>query len=326
MIPNPMPLLPNPTSIQKNYKLAGSSALVNQLAALGYDETLYGRPNRALLFPVLSDTKFIAPVNGQAGMIGFGGDIIWHPRFDHCEFTVEQDPFPAKWGALVYGLIEPVFENCYFHNVIKEHGIYPHMQAGGLYNNCRFENIGAQAIQIVERAYEIWDPKGLLIPGNIRVENSAFVNCGLLSGIGRASFALSFFGPQGDAGHPILSGISKNSISIKNCGVYHRVSVGGAMLFQRRPYFEVIDSEISYIQTGGDGSKPLILSDGSKAGKFENFRADGGKIQVIDMPAGKLELKNVSGNATLMTGKTGADGKVNWTKRGSLDAIRNAII
>lgn len=121
--------------------------------------------------------------------------------FVDCEFDGDGAP-GVKWGARLYDVVRGRFERCHFHDIELEHGAYLNT-AGGVYvRACRFNRIGAQALQCVWRAPGFYPPDQvetahpeLADPSAaIHVEDVIATNCGKLSGIGRAGFALSFFG------------------------------------------------------------------------------------------------------------------------------------
>lgn len=343
LVPRPFTKLPAPTqTYPKGYRMPTSAAQVPLLAALGYDASKYGTPQRALISPDYDRTLFVGPVKGQAGLIGAGGDLVWEPTFTECQFTVERVPDThkdeAKWGEMPYGFVNPKYVRCHWYSVWKEHLTYPHGLFGATYEDCCFENGGGQAVQVSERyahhgGHECWSPKAFLMPGLITMRGCWVNNVGKVNN-GRVSECLTFFGPQDEEGKaPPFSAVG---VRLEGCGIYYRTSGGGSALFQRRPYFELVPDprngrrgQILYLETGDDGAKPLVFSEGSQRGLIEGWTIDGGKCDVLDMPDGQLVLKDVAGKAVLRVGKTQVVKGVKkavYKTIGTFDSLRNATI
>jgi hypothetical protein len=81
---------------------------------------------------------------------------------------------------------------------LLEHAIYANVAAGLVVSGCRFERIGAQAVQTVWRAKETTHPELVDDDSLIIVEDSIAIGCGRIEGIGRAAFAFSFFDGPGE--------------------------------------------------------------------------------------------------------------------------------
>ena len=324
--------------VLKNHKLPASPAAVSILPTLGMDFTKHGTPGRALIHARYEDTLFLGGINGQAGLTGAAADCIWEPVFERCVFTVEHTADgkgESKWGAIPYGMVRPTFIDCVFRDVTKEHGLYAHMLVGAKFIRCKFINIGAQGIQAAERSahhggYETWDIERQSLPqrmpGEIELIDCEVVNCGKPSGVGRASFALTFFGPQSDDPAYPVPAMSAVGVTITNTIIRHRDSIGGAMTFQKRPKAHIIGGDIDYRTTGTNGAKPIIFFNRSKNMLLKDQRVRIGKIDLLDCPAGQLTISNCLGQAVVRKGTTGPTGSVKYITIGTLDALQNAVI
>ena len=112
-------------------------------------------------------------------------------------------------------------------------------------------DIGAQALQIVWRLAETDDPLGYTVTGTHLVERCTIEQCGLPRGVGRASFALSFFGKTmtGTAGNFGPRSEWDCPVLVKDTKVNHVASgytLKGAIMAEWRPLVELLGGEIHY--------------------------------------------------------------------------------
>lgn len=158
-----------------------------------------------------------------------------------------------RWLFRSYRMQQDIaLKNCTFRDVDEEHGIYWNMAGLGTdfsgnhedviafqLNNCLFENIGSQAIQIVYRGPETEDPEedgtrgGMILCEDVLVRNT-----GLPRGT-RASFAYSFKG-------------SNNPVTLRRCildNTMHTHRSRGCVLVQNPDNVVIEDCSFQAVAT-----------------------------------------------------------------------------
>jgi hypothetical protein len=144
---------------------------------------------------------------GRQVVIGYKGAKQVGLRFSECQFRAQAGADKLNnvfWLARLYELVACSFTSCDFRPEsdaeMREHAIYGNVAAGLLVSGCRFERIGAQAVQTVwdGRESETAFPELRNDSSEIIVEDSIAIGCGREHGAGRAGFAFSFFPGPGE--------------------------------------------------------------------------------------------------------------------------------
>jgi hypothetical protein len=211
-----------------------------------------------------------------------------------------------KWASRSYRMrSNNKFLNCRFSNVLTEHAIY-HNIAG--YNGivdittpsfvvdgCLFEDIGSQAIQLVQRAMEQGIDCAALGDcthgGPIIIRNTLFRNIGWnLGGNARASYALSLFDCTNEA---YISNITvDNSLQRES---------RGALLLQNSVNAVVENS--SFIL--GNNDRPIIECANVQKLTIQNCHFESLGNNALNIHGcGQVDIVNCTGNAAIYYKKT----------------------
>jgi len=156
----------------------------------------------------------------------------------------------AKWGKITYNEKNCRHRNVTIRGIDKEHAVYNHSPRGEvLYEDCTFEDCGAQGVQITYRDPESDTPNGYLETGTHKLVRCSIIKCGQPRGYGRASYALSFFGRQeGDGSSPRMAWgcpveLWDTAIKHNSQGLYE---LRGALLCEWRPSLTVYGGYTAY--------------------------------------------------------------------------------
>ena len=198
----------------------------------------------------------------------------------------------ARWGIRAYDVIDWRFLRCEWRNIPDEHGCYLSAPGSVLWQKCRFEGIGSQAIQVVYRwqgqgAGETSNP-GLRSMGGLQhVSECLFLECGKPSG-GRPGFALSFFeGPRASVRIEGCYLRTLNSPHLNGEGL--PASSYGAIMVHDRPRVELLDTYVHFARPDRD--------------VIQIWNADEVLIQDCEIIEGTIELRNCK--RVRVTGNTG---------------------
>lgn len=156
----------------------------------------------------------------------------------------------SKWGMRLHQWTGSVIQNCHFHNIKWEHGLY-YTQGGvldTLIDQCTFDECGRAGIQEANRHEE---NDGLQAEGELRVRNCSFRRLGLMDGAG----AITISGRRG------LIWLEKNSVwctedgnALVIWGEYDPVDPDYPK--QGTPNYGLVVSDLDVI--GNDCVRPLI--------------------------------------------------------------------
>lgn len=162
----------------------------------------------------------------------------------------------AKTGFHLFNEVNSYYRNVTVEGIDKEHGGYPHCPRGvHMLKYVKLLDCGAQGWQIVYREPESDTPGGHLKthPDNQsdacdELTGVDVMQCGLPRGVGRASFALSFFGYQNGPGSAPLERWDRD-VSLQDVVIQH-ISTGyklkGALLVVGRPELLVLGGRTTY--------------------------------------------------------------------------------
>lgn len=205
----------------------------------------------------------------------------------------------TRWGIRAYDVIDWEFEHCEWRQIPGEHGCYLSAPGSVTWRNCRFQNIGSQAIQVVYRtggksAHETSDPRLVNLGGLQLVQECVISEVGQPTG-GRPSYALSFFqGPKTKVRIESCFIQTLNSPHLDHEGMPARSY--GAIMVHERPRVEIVNNYVNYAQPDRD--------------VIQIWNCDEVIIEGCEIVSGRIELRNckrvrVAGNtggATLLVG------------------------
>lgn len=198
----------------------------------------------------------------------------------------------TRWGIRAYDVIDWRFLRCEWRNLPDEHGCYLSAPGSVLWQKCRFEGIGSQAIQVVYRtegagAGETSNPGLRSIGGLHHVAESLFLECGKPSG-GRPSYALSFF--EGPRANVRIEGCYLRTLASQHLDPQGVPSSSyGAIMVHNRPRVELLDTFVHFARPDRD--------------VIQIWNADEVLIQDCEIVEGTIELRNC--RRVRVTGCTG---------------------
>lgn len=225
-----------------------------------------------------------------------------------------------KWASRSYRMrTGNRVEYCSFVDVLDEHAIYWNL-AGGVVKgenalviaNCFFENIGSQAVQLVQRDHEQgFDFTADSIPGApVYFSDSVLRNVGDGWGdLNRASYAISVFGreKQSADGHSTLAVTSieqdfhlrrvmlDNSMQV--VGHKDGATSHGAIYVGPRPTSSVKECVVLMGKTDRPVARFEGVDDVTIQGSY--FHAEGGQARIEFENCGKINVQGCHGNVDI---------------------------